>query len=84
MRGGNGKSFGMLHAAYTFSKNGINVKISYIEAHIGKETHELLGGLPIVPGKTIFYKGKQLEEIHSVDTKALLIYSNSGLHKLTF
>lgn len=44
-------------------KNGIDVKIGYIETHNRAETHALLEGLPIIPRRKLFYKGKELEEL---------------------
>ncbi|WP_309640618.1 sensor protein KdpD [Flavobacterium sp.] len=69
MSAGVGKTFRMLQEAHTLLKNGIDVKIGYIETHFRKETHELLDGLPIIPRRTIFYKGKQLEEM---DVQAII------------
>jgi two-component system, OmpR family, sensor histidine kinase KdpD len=68
MSAGVGKTFRMLQEAHTLLKNGIDVKIGYIETHFRKETHELLDGLPVIPRRTIFYKGKQLEEmdVHAI------------------
>ncbi|OYU78934.1 MAG: histidine kinase [Flavobacterium sp. BFFFF1] len=63
MSAGVGKTFRMLQEAHALLKSGIDVKIGYIETHYRKETHELLGGLPLIPRRTIFYKGKQLEEM---------------------
>ena len=63
MSAGVGKTFRMLQEARTLLKNGIDVKIGYIETHNRKETHELLSGLPVIPRRTLFYKGKQLEEM---------------------
>ncbi len=63
MSAGVGKTFRMLQEAHTLLKNGIDVKIGYIETHNRKETHSLLDGLPIVPRRKIFYKGKELEEM---------------------
>jgi len=63
MSAGVGKTFRMLQEAHTLLKNGIDVKIGYIETHNRKETHELLEGLPVVPRRTLYYKGKQLEEM---------------------
>lgn len=63
MSAGVGKTFRMLQEAHTLLKNGIDVKIGYIETHFRKETHELLDGLPIIPRRSIFYKGKNLEEM---------------------
>ncbi|TMN72092.1 histidine kinase, partial [Pseudoalteromonas maricaloris] len=44
-------------------KNGIDVKIGYIETHNRKETQALLEGLPVIPRRKLFYKGKELEEL---------------------
>jgi two-component system sensor histidine kinase KdpD len=69
MSAGVGKTFRMLQEAHTLLKNGIDVKIGYIETHNRKETHDLLEGLPVIPRRTIFYKGKQLEEM---DVQAII------------
>ncbi|CAM3967417.1 histidine kinase [Flavobacterium sinopsychrotolerans] len=63
MSAGVGKTFRMLQEAHTLLKTGIDVKIGYIETHFRKETHELLDGLPVIPRRTLFYKGKLLEEM---------------------
>lgn len=63
MSAGVGKTYRMLQEAHTLLKNGIDVKIGYIETHFRKETHELLEGLPVIPRRSIFYKGKNLEEM---------------------
>jgi two-component system sensor histidine kinase KdpD len=63
MSAGVGKSYRMLQEAHTLMKNGIDVKIGYIETHNRQETHALLDGLPIIPRRTLFYKGKELEEM---------------------
>ena len=69
MSAGVGKTFRMLQEAHTLLKKGIDVKIGYIETHNRKETHDLLDGLPVVPRRTIFYKGKELEEM---DVQAII------------
>lgn len=69
MSAGVGKTYRMLQEAHTLLKNGIDVKIGYIETHNRKETQELLDGLPIIPRRGIFYKGKQLEEM---DVQAII------------
>jgi two-component system sensor histidine kinase KdpD len=69
MSAGVGKTFRMLQEAHTLLKKGIDVKIGYIETHNRKETHELLDGLPVIPRRTIFYKGKELEEM---DVQAII------------
>lgn len=63
MSAGVGKTFRMLLEAHSLLRNGIDVKIGFIETHNRKETHELLNGLPIVPKRALFYKGKHLEEM---------------------
>ncbi|WP_298396092.1 sensor protein KdpD [Flavobacterium sp.] len=69
MSAGVGKTYRMLQEAHTLLKKGIDVKIGYIETHNRKETQELLAGLPVVPRRTIFYKGKELEEM---DVQAII------------
>ena len=63
MSAGVGKTYRMLQEAHALLRNGIDVKIGYIETHNRKETHELLEGLPIIPRRKLFYKGKELEEL---------------------
>ena len=63
MSAGVGKTFRMLQEAHALLRNGIDVKIGYIETHKRKETHELLEGLPLIPRRKLFYKGKELEEL---------------------
>ncbi len=69
MSAGVGKTFRMLQEAHSLLRNGINIKIGYIETHGRKETAELLEGLPIIPRRKLFYKGKELEEM---DLQAIL------------
>jgi two-component system sensor histidine kinase KdpD len=69
MSAGVGKSFRMLQEAKTLLRNGVDVKIGYIETHKRKETEELLEGLPVIPRRKLFYKGKELEEM---DMQAIL------------
>ncbi len=63
MSAGVGKTYKMLSEAHTLLKNGIDVKIGYIETHNRKETHELLNGVPTIARRKIFYRGKELEEM---------------------
>jgi two-component system sensor histidine kinase KdpD len=69
MSAGVGKTFRMLQEAQTLLRNGIDVKIGYIETHNRRETHDLLEGLPLVPRRKLFYKGKELEEL---DVQAII------------
>ena len=63
MCAGVGKSYRMLQEAHELKKNNINVKIGYIETHKRVETENLVIGLPIIPRKIIYYKGKSVEEM---------------------
>jgi two-component system sensor histidine kinase KdpD len=63
MIAGVGKSYRMLQEAHNLLRKDVNVMIGYIETHGRRETQALIEGLPIIPRKTIFYKGKELEEM---------------------
>ncbi|MFD2918235.1 sensor protein KdpD [Terrimonas rubra] len=63
MSAGVGKTYRMLQEAHALLKNGIDVRIGYIETHNRPETHALLEGLPLIPRRRLFYKGKELEEL---------------------
>ena len=63
MSAGVGKTFRMLQEAHTLLRNGVDVKIGYIETHNRKETSALTEGLPIIPRRKLFYKGKELDEM---------------------
>src|SRR5579859_2811133 len=63
MSAGVGKTYRMLQEAQTLLRNGVDVKIGYIETHARKETEALLEGLPVLPRRRLFYKGKELEEL---------------------
>ncbi|MCC6583503.1 MAG: sensor protein KdpD, partial [Chitinophagales bacterium] len=63
MSAGVGKTYRMLQESHALLKNGIDVKVGYIETHNRAETHVLLEGLPIIPRRKLFYKGKELEEL---------------------
>jgi len=69
MSAGVGKTYRMLQEAHALIANGIDVKIAFIETHLRKETHSLLEGLPIIPRRKLFYRGKELEEL---DVQAVL------------
>lgn len=70
MSAGVGKTYRMLQEAHAMLRNGINVQIGYIETHGRTETHALLDGLPQIPRRQVFYKGKMLEEM---DLSAILL-----------
>lgn len=69
MSAGVGKTYRMLLEARDLQRNGIDVKLGFIETHNRKETHALLEGLTIIPRKEVFYKGKMVEEL---DLEAIL------------
>lgn len=69
MSAGVGKTYRMLQEAHTLLRNGIDVKIGYVETHSRPETESLLHGLPVVPRRKLFYKGKELEEM---DVQAII------------
>ena len=60
---GVGKSYRMLQEAHDLLDNGVDVQIGYIETHGRAGTEALIEGLPLIPRRKIFYKGKELEEM---------------------
>ena len=69
MSAGVGKSYRMLQEAHQLLDAGVDVRIGYIETHGRAETEALVEGLPFVPRRKLFYKGKELEEM---DTQAII------------
>lgn len=69
MSAGVGKTYRMLQEAHTLLRNGLDVKVGYAETHGRAETQALLEGLPVIPRRTLFYKGKELEDM---DVQAIL------------
>ena len=63
MSAGVGKTYRMLQEAQTLLRNGVDVKIGYVETHGRKETDTQLQGLPVLPRRKLFYKGKELDEL---------------------
>jgi two-component system sensor histidine kinase KdpD len=70
MSAGVGKTYRMLQEAHRRLANGENIRVGYIETHGRKETEALIEGLPIIPRREVFYKGKKLEEL---DVQAILL-----------
>lgn len=70
MSAGVGKTYRMLKDAHELLEKGVNIKVGYIETHGRKETAALIEGLPIIPRREVFYKGKKLEEL---DVQAILL-----------
>lgn len=69
MIAGVGKTYRMLQEAHELLQAGVDVKIGYIEPHDRRDTLALVPGLPEIPRKRVFYKGKELEEM---DLEAIL------------
>src|ERR1700744_3797025 len=63
MSAGAGKTYRMLQEAQTLLRNGVDVKIGYVETHGRSETEVQLQGLPVMPRRKLFYKGKELDEL---------------------
>lgn len=70
MSAGVGKTYRMLQEAHNLLRNGVNIRVGYIETHGRKETEALVEGLPLIPRRRVFYKGKQLDEL---DVSAILL-----------
>ena len=69
MIAGVGKTYRMLQEARELLKAGADVKIGYVETHGRPDTEAALAGLPAIPRRKLFYKGKELEEM---DTRAII------------
>lgn len=67
---GVGKTYRMLEEAHQLMIKGIDAAIGYIETHNRAETEKLVQGIPLIPRKHIYYKGKELEEM---DLDAILL-----------
>ena len=63
MIAGVGKSYRMLQEAHDLIDSGVDVRIGYIETHGRAGTEAVLEGLPVIPRRKLFYKGKELEEM---------------------
>lgn len=63
MCAGVGKTYDMLKSAHEARAKGIDVVIGIIETHGRPETDALVTGLPIIPRRTVPYKGAELEEM---------------------
>jgi two-component system, OmpR family, sensor histidine kinase KdpD len=70
MSAGVGKTYRMLQEAHRLLANNVNLKVGYVETHNRKETADLIEGLPVIPRREVFYKGKKLDEL---DVQAILL-----------
>lgn len=70
MSAGVGKTYRMLQEARRLMDAGVHVIIGLVETHNRQDTQALLDGLPVIPRREVFYKGKRLEEL---DVQAILL-----------
>ncbi|RYC70144.1 MULTISPECIES: histidine kinase [Spirosoma] len=69
MSAGVGKSYRMLQDAHALRRNGVDARIGFIETHNRAETAALVVGLPVIGRRSLFYKGRALDEM---DVQAIL------------
>ena len=60
---GVGKTYRLLQEAHELRQHGVDVVLGYVETHGRPDTVAQLRDLPTVPRKTLFYKGRALEEM---------------------
>ena len=60
---GVGKTYAMLEHAHSALEKGDDIVVGVIETHGRSETSALIDGLPVLPLKTVEYKGKTFEEL---------------------
>lgn len=63
MIAGVGKTYRMLQDAREMLRQGTDIQIGYVETHGRPDTVKALKGLPVIPRKKVFYKGKEMEEM---------------------
>ncbi|OON70909.1 histidine kinase [Hymenobacter sp. CRA2] len=66
---GVGKTYRLLQEARDLLQHGVDVVIGYVETHGRTDTVAQLQGLPLLPRKSVFYRGRALEEL---DLQAVL------------
>ncbi|UOG76372.1 sensor protein KdpD [Hymenobacter tibetensis] len=66
---GVGKTYRMLQEAHDLLQHGVDVVLGYVVTHGRAGTEAQQQGLPTLPRKQIFYKGRMLEEM---DVQAIL------------
>ena len=69
MIAGVGKTYRMLREAHDLLTAGVDVQVGYVETHGRVDTAAKVEGLPVIPRKKLFYKGKEVEEM---DLQAIL------------
>ncbi|QDW28090.1 sensor protein KdpD [Pedobacter sp. KBS0701] len=63
MSAGVGKTYRMLQESHALLRNGVDICIGYVETHKRAETEALVAGLPFIPLRKIFYRGKEISEM---------------------
>lgn len=63
MIAGVGKTYRMLQETHDLLAAGVDVQVGYVETHGRGDTEAKLEGLPVIPRKKLFYKGKEIEEM---------------------
>ena len=69
MSAGVGKTYAMLKMAHQRKAEGLNLVVAVVETHRRAETQALLEGLPIIPLRSVEYRGTAIQEM---DLDALL------------
>ncbi len=60
---GVGKTFAMINEGHRRAERGTDVVIGFVETHGRVKTEEAIGGLPIVPRRSIAYRGMTVTEL---------------------
>jgi two-component system sensor histidine kinase KdpD len=63
MCAGVGKTYSMLESAHQLLLRGADIQIGYVETHGRAETDALVQGLPMIPRKSIEYRGSTITEM---------------------
>ncbi|WP_040197061.1 sensor histidine kinase [Candidatus Soleaferrea massiliensis] len=59
---GVGKTYAMLKAAHAAKRRGVDVVVGYVEPHARPQTAALLGGLELIPLRSVQHSGIELHE----------------------
>ena len=66
---GSGKTYQMLEEGQELLRRGVDVVIGYFEPHGRKDTIAMTEGIPLIPRRTLEYRGTAFQEM---DTAAIL------------
>jgi two-component system, OmpR family, sensor histidine kinase KdpD len=59
---GVGKTYTMLSEANSMLKQGVDVRVGFIETHGREDTERMIGELPLIPRRKVEYRGATFEE----------------------